>query len=107
VFKEAVPMIDAPAFYGPPVIFMLGPWLLLVLLLVGPFAVVLTVLLALAAAAGLMAVLVAVVASPYLLTRHLHARRTVGAKPRARPRPSRIDRVSPGRLGSPQPTGVP
>jgi hypothetical protein len=107
VFKEAVPMIDAPAFYGPPVIFVLGPWLLLVLVLAGPFALVFTMLLALAAAAGLMVAFVAVIASPYLLIRHLHSHRTVRAKPRARRHRSRADRVSPGRLGSPEPKGVP
>jgi hypothetical protein len=107
VFKEVAPMIDVPAFCGPPIIFVLGPWLLLVLLLIGPFALVFTVLLAVAAAAGLMAVVVAVIGSPYLLMRHLHSRRAVALKPRARHRLSRKDRSSSGRLGSPQPKGVP
>jgi hypothetical protein len=107
VFKEAVPMIDAPAFYGPPVIFVLGPWLLLVLLLVGPFALVSTMLLALAAAVGLMVAFGAVIASPYLLIRHVHSHRTVRAKRRARRRRARADQVRPSRLGSPQPKGVP
>src|SRR5204863_9865100 len=30
-FDETAPLIGAPAIYGPPVIFLLGPWLLLVL----------------------------------------------------------------------------
>jgi hypothetical protein len=106
VFDETAPLIRVPAFYGPPVILVLGPWLLLVLLLIGPFALVLTLLLVLAAAACLLAVVAAVIASPYLLIRHLHAHRMVHATPRAPLHPFRKDRVSSGRLGSPQPRGV-
>ena len=53
------------------IIFVLGPWLLLVLLLAGPFALIVTLLLVQAVAAGVLAALVAVIASPYLLVRHL------------------------------------
>jgi hypothetical protein len=106
VFKEAAPMIDAPAFYGPPIIFVLGPWLFMVLLLIGPFALVFTVLLALAAAAALIAVFVAAIASPYLLMRHLRSYLTARAEPRARQH-LRKHRVSSGRLGSAQPKVVP
>ena len=107
VFEDAVPMIDAPAFYGPPVIFVLGPWLLMVLLLAGPFALFLMVLLALVAAAGLMAVFVAMIASPYLLIRRLHSRRKARAKQRARRHRSQTDRITSGRFGLPQPKSVP
>lgn len=107
VFEDAVPMIDAPAFYGPPVVFVLGPWLLMVLLLAGPFALFLMVLLALAAAAGLMAVFVAMIASPYLLIRRLHSRRTAREKRRARRHRSRTDRIAAGRFGLPQAKSVP
>jgi hypothetical protein len=106
VFDETAPLIRAPAFFGPPVIFVLGPWLLLVLLLIGPFALVLTLLLALAVAASLLAVLAAVIASPYLLIRHLRGHVMVHVKPRAPRHLFRRHRVSPGRLGSPQPKGV-
>ena len=81
---ETVPIVDAPAFFGPPVIFVMGPWLLLVLLLIGPFALILTVLLVVAIAAGLLTVLVAAVAAPYLLVRHLHAHGSVDAEPPTR-----------------------
>src|SRR3954466_1416819 len=69
-FDETAPLLGAPAVYGPPVIFVLGPWMLLVLLLVPPFALLFTVLLVLAVALVLLAALAAVVASPYLLVRH-------------------------------------
>jgi hypothetical protein len=106
LFHTAAPLIDAPAFYGPPVIFVLGPWLLLVLLLIGPFAAMVTVVLAMAVAAGLLAALVAVIASPYLLIRHLHAHGMVHAKPHAPRHLFPNHRVSSGGLGSPQPKGV-
>jgi hypothetical protein len=75
LFHERTPLLSAPAFFGPPVIFVLGPWLLLVLLLIGPVALLLTGLLLLVAAAGLLAVLAAAIASPYLVIRHLHFNR--------------------------------
>ena len=106
LFHTTAPLIAAPAFYGPPVIFVLGPWLLLVLLLIGPFAAMVTVVLAMAVAAGLLAVLVAVIASPYLLIRRLRAHGMVHAKPRAPHHLFRNHQVSFGRLGSPQPKGV-
>jgi hypothetical protein len=81
-FYEAESLIGAPAFYGPPVSFVLGPWLLLVLLLIGPFALIFTVLVVMAVAAVVMAVAAATIASPYLLIRYLHGHAGVHAKPR-------------------------
>jgi hypothetical protein len=71
VFDEWAPMIGVPVFYGPPIFFVMGPWLLLVLLLVGPFALMITLLLVSLVAAG---ALVALIASPYLLVCWLRAR---------------------------------
>ena len=73
VFAQTAPLIGAREFFGAPISFVLGPRLLFVLLLIGPFAVVFTVPVVLAVAAGLLAVFVAVIVSPYLLIRHLHA----------------------------------
>jgi hypothetical protein len=56
---------------GPPVFLLLGPWLLLVLLIIPPAALLITLVLVLAVAAGLLVALAALVASPYLLVRHL------------------------------------
>src|SRR5437763_11677403 len=66
---ETAPIIDAPAYFGPPVSFVLGPWLLLLLLLIGPAALLITLVLAFVLAAGALAALVALLASPYLLVR--------------------------------------
>jgi hypothetical protein len=103
---ETAPLIGAPAFYGPPISFLLGPWLLLVLLLSGPFALIFTILVVLALAAVALAVVAAVIAGPYLLIRHLHRHGRVQAKPRVRRRRFHNHHVGSGRLGSPQPKGV-
>jgi hypothetical protein len=79
---ETVPLITAPAFFGPPVIFLLGPWLLLVLLMIGPVALLITFVILAAAAAGLLVALGALIASPFLLVRHLRARHQAAAPAR-------------------------
>jgi hypothetical protein len=71
---ETLPLISAPAFFGPPVIFLVGPWLLLVLLLIPPAALLITMVAVFLLAAGFLVALGALIASPYLLVRHLHAR---------------------------------
>src|SRR3954470_23599917 len=76
-------LIGAPPLYGPPVIFLLGPWLLLVLLLIPPAAFLLTIGLVVIVVAGLAALLVAF---PYLLVRHVRARKEAD---RRRPAPAR------------------
>ena len=69
-----VPLISAPAYFGPPVVFLLGPWLLLALLIIPPAAVLITLVLIVLLAAALLAALGALIASPYLLVRRLRAR---------------------------------
>ena len=103
---ETAPIVGAPAFFGPPVTFVLGPWLLMVLLLIGPFALLVTFLLVLALAVSLLAVFVAVIASPFLLVRHLHARGMVHETRRASLHLSPDVQVSSGQLGSPQSKGA-
>jgi hypothetical protein len=73
-FDEVAPLIGAPPIYGPPIIFVLGPWLLLVLLVIPPAALLITLVLVVALAAGLLVAVSALVASPYLLVRHMLAR---------------------------------
>jgi hypothetical protein len=74
---ETAPLVGAIAGYGPPVIFLAGPWLLLALVLSPPFALLLTfVVLLLAALAVVAALTAAIVVAPYLLVRHLRAHGT-------------------------------
>jgi hypothetical protein len=62
--------------YGPPVAFVVGPWLILVLMLAGPlawaFALVVVVIVAATVLAALTA---AILGAPYLLVRHLRRHR--------------------------------
>ena len=70
---ELMPLVCSVAIYGPPIIFLAVPWLVLGLILSGPFAVVLTIVIALVAATALVAGLVALLAAPFLLTRRAAA----------------------------------
>src|SRR3954452_25420291 len=93
---ESATVVGAPAFFGPPVSFLFFPWLLLVLFLIPPFAVAFTVELVLAVGAALLAALAVLIASPYLLVRHVEAHRAHRArqpKPQPSPRPVLSRRV--------------
>ena len=72
--QRVVPEIFFVPLAGPPVILLLGPWLVLVLLIIPPAAFLITLVLVVAVAAGLLFALGALIASPYLLVRHLRAR---------------------------------
>jgi hypothetical protein len=71
LFQRVVPAIFFVPLAGPPVILLLGPWLLLVVLIIPPAAFLITIVLVLAVAAGLLVALGALIAPPYLLARHL------------------------------------
>ena len=75
VLGETATMAGVPAFFGPPIRIVLVPWLLLVLMLIGPFALIVTGVLVVMVAVTLVALVVAAIASPYLLIRRLHAHR--------------------------------
>jgi hypothetical protein len=102
VFGEAASAIAAPPLYGPPVIFLLGPWLLLVLLLIPPAALLITIGLAVIVVASPVALLIAF---PYLLVRHLRARKeTHQRRPASLPAPAR--RRVPAGLNAKGPRGA-
>jgi hypothetical protein len=69
--QRVVPGIFFIPLAGPPVFLLLGPWLLLVLLIIPPAAFLITIVLVLAVGAALLVALCALIASPYLLARHL------------------------------------
>jgi hypothetical protein len=81
VLGESMSLLCFVAFYGPPVLFLLAPWLFVALLLSGPFALVLTLLAALLAAAALVAALGALLATPFLLVRRQRAAHAPVARP--------------------------
>jgi Flp pilus assembly protein TadB len=75
MLAETVPLADAIPGFGPPVALAV-PGLLFVLALAGPFALVFTFVLLLVAATLIVLLVATILASPYLLVRHLLRRRT-------------------------------
>jgi hypothetical protein len=73
-FRDISPLLEAVPVAGPPAVLLVGPLVLFALLLAGPVALLATLVVVLALAAALLAALAAIVASPYLLVRHLRAR---------------------------------
>jgi hypothetical protein len=66
MLEETADLFCTMALYGPPVIFFGAPWLLFGLVLIGPFAVVLTLVVALLAAVALIVVIATVFAAPFM-----------------------------------------
>jgi hypothetical protein len=76
MLAELVPLIGFVPQAGPPVVFVLGPWLLLVLTLAGPLAWLFALVVVMIVAATVLAALTAaILAVPYLLVRHLRRQR--------------------------------
>jgi hypothetical protein len=71
---EVVPLIGAVYQAGPPVLVAGAGTVLFALLLVGPFVLLVTVAVAVAAAAALVALAGAILATPYLVIRHVGTR---------------------------------
>jgi hypothetical protein len=84
MLAETVPLADVVAGAGPPVAFLAVPWLLFVLALAGPFALVFTFVVLLVAAALVVVLAGAILATPYLLVRHLRRHRPTRAFSRDR-----------------------
>ena len=68
---EITALIGFVPYYGPPAVFLLVPWLLLVLALAGPFAVLLTLVAGMMIVATALAAIVSILAAPYLLVRRI------------------------------------
>src|SRR4051794_41570050 len=75
ILAEIEPLIGVVAVAGPPVVVLAVPWLFMGLMLAAPFAVLVAVVLVMEAAAALGALALALLASPFLLVRHLQLRR--------------------------------
>src|SRR4051812_26718971 len=72
-FVEFASLLCTMAFYGPPVVFLAAPWLVLGLILSGPFTLLLTLVVALVVAAALVAGIAALIATPFLMIRNWRA----------------------------------
>ena len=86
ILEQIIPLIGVIAVVAPPVVFLAGPWLLLGLMLSGPFALVVTLFVLAMALVALAASIVAILAAPYLLVRYVRehrARHAVTTEPTA------------------------
>jgi hypothetical protein len=72
MFEETLDLVDFVPVAGPPAVLVVAPLVLLSLIVAGPFLLLLTIVAGMAAAVLLVALAGAVLASPYLLVRHLH-----------------------------------
>jgi hypothetical protein len=90
---ETLSLICFMAVYGPPVVFLAAPWLFLGLILSGPFALVVTLIVALLAATALVAGIGAILATPYLIVRRRRAANVSSARPAAARLPVELRRV--------------
>jgi hypothetical protein len=73
LLDEVLPLIGVVVMAGPPAVFVVVPWLLFALMLVGPFLILVTFALA---AVTFFALTAAILSPPYLLVRHLRTHRT-------------------------------
>ena len=71
MLDETFPLIGVVPVHGPPIIVLAVPWLLLVLMLAGPFTVLVTFGVLLVAVAALVGLIGALLAAPYLVVRRL------------------------------------
>ena len=102
MFADVLPVVDTVFVAGPPVLVAWAGTVLFALMLAGPFALLVTFVVVLVAAAALVTLAGAILATPYLLVRHLRLRlakrrrvsRSVGAdRHRRGRRGQRDDRV--------------
>ena len=80
---ETASLLCTVAFYGPPVVFVVAPWLLLGLVLIGPFALLVMFVVALLAAAALVVGIGAILATPFLMIRRWRPAHASVARPEA------------------------
>jgi hypothetical protein len=71
---EIVPLISTVAVAGPPVLLAWVGTVLFALMLAGPFALLVTLVVVIGAAAAVVALAGAILATPYLLIRHFGRR---------------------------------
>jgi hypothetical protein len=82
--EETSALVGVVPLYGPPVVLLAGPWLFVSLMLVGPFAVLVTLVVLVVMAAALVALAGGILAAPYLLFRGLRRHRAGHPSLRAR-----------------------
>lgn len=82
---ELSPLIETVPFYGPPIVLFGLPWILFALLLVGPFALLLTLVIAMLAAWLVVIGLFEVARLPFRLVGHVRSARAHAPVDHAKP----------------------
>ena len=75
MLDDIVPVLGTVFVAGPPVLVAWAGTVLLALMLAGPFALLVTLIVVLVAAAALVTLAGAILATPYLIVRHLRRHR--------------------------------
>jgi hypothetical protein len=75
ILEEADPLIGYIPVAGPPALLVIVPWVLFALMLAGPFALLITLVLLFVAVTALIGLVGVILASPYLLVRHVRGHR--------------------------------
>jgi hypothetical protein len=75
MLADIVPVFETVFVAGPPVLMVWAGTVLLALMLAGPFALLVTLIVVLVAAAALVSLAGAILMTPYLLVRHLRGHR--------------------------------
>src|SRR4051794_40799189 len=97
MLDDVLPVIGVVFVAGPPVIFVAGPWLLLVLMLSGPFALVVAFVVVGLVAGALLATPGALVVAPFVLVRRPPRRYPAARATRVPPPPGVSAPPPPGR----------
>jgi len=74
ILDDVLPVIGVVVVAGPPVVFLAAPWLLLALMLSGPFALLVAFVVAGLVAAALLVTLAGILAAPFVVARRLRRR---------------------------------
>jgi hypothetical protein len=81
LLEETADLVEAVPLYGPPAILIVAPLVLLALMVAGPFLAMLTLVAVVLVTTALVALAGAVLASPFLLIRHLRRPRATARMP--------------------------
>lgn len=85
LIDDTIPVLDTVYVAGPPLFLAWAGTVLIALMLAGPFALLVTLVAVAVAAAAVVALAAAILASPYLLVRHIRRHREAHAATRTAP----------------------
>jgi hypothetical protein len=105
--REIAPVVGVVVVAGPPVVLLAGPLVLFALIVAGPFLLLLTLVALLIGSTVLVALIGTILASPYLLVRHVRERRAAARSSSGVPAPRLVPAgPRPERRAMPAPTST-